>query len=148
MFLTRKTASRSYKILTNIIFIWLNWTGHYLYVLWANFNGTLHNYVTLVFPWVLHMLIANCSRIINDGGIATEVMGSTWIFTKVSKKDVNNMKTVPYSYSFSLIQTQEYHSSTKLMFHLWCSSSTLLQSLDSISFRDQAPLPGRCQEFR
>ena len=34
------------------------------------------------------------------------------------------------------------------MFHLWCLSSSPLQSQDSIDFRDQAPLPGRRQEFR
>ena len=57
-------------------------------------------------------------------------------------------KTVPYSYSFSLIQTLEYHFSIKLMFHFWCITSFLLQSLDNIGFRDQAPLPGKCQELR
>ena len=59
-----------------------------------------------------------------------------------------NPKTVPNSYDFSLIQTLEYHSSIKLMFHLWCLSSSFLQSLENIGFRDQAPLPGKCQELR
>ena len=60
MFLTRKTASRSYKISNNIIFCHIHLTNmdwSLLIVLWDNFNGTLHNYVTLVFLWVLHMLL-------------------------------------------------------------------------------------------
>ena len=57
MFLTRKSTSRSYKILINIILYHLH-LAKMDWLLWANFNGTLlHNYVTLVFPWVLHVLL-------------------------------------------------------------------------------------------
>ena len=53
MFLTWKTASRSNKVLTNIIFIW---KIHYNNVSCANFNGILlHNSITPVFLWVLHI---------------------------------------------------------------------------------------------
>ena len=61
MFLTWKTASRSYKILTieyHLLSSLFDYTDHYFDVLWANFNRTLlHNCVILVFQWVLLMLL-------------------------------------------------------------------------------------------
>ena len=88
MFLTWKMPLRSYKILTNIILYHLYLTKldcHYFNVLWANCNGNLlHNYIIPVFPWVLYIYgklypSPNWNKIINNGGIAPEFMGTTYL---------------------------------------------------------------------
>ena len=71
MFLTWKTASRRVKILTNILFIWLSWTGHYFNILWANFNWLSSIIMSpLCFHgFSIYATAPNCGMNINDGGV-------------------------------------------------------------------------------